>query len=940
MITNKRDMGKTLSTVLSKNRIILREQMFGSNLKPTEYRPTNTRLTTLIDRILDLIIEQAALDSNDELSHKLLEITLSHNDQICIPGLGPALSALRISSFSLFARELPEGDWSVFYLHLSAAIDGCLLSDNAVARHATSAIETAVRLAEAEAHSRHQASINWINRAIHGSLKLDEIVQTATVELARSLKVSRLALYRASSDKLLILAHEYHQPDVFKAHDLLLSADNPLVKQILKQRHPIAIDNVEVVPANAPFISALQWVKSRAKATACLVHPIFVEDKLWGLFYATHITARKWLTEELSIVAAIADQLTISLNQAELFAQVARENREWTITFDAISDAVFLLDRRKFLRRANNAALDFLNKKPEDVFGIDSADLHTIFRDTQNMLAQVISSGDHNSFEQSYGSPSRVLLLKADPIYTPEGESLGVVCVLRDVTDLRQVEAEANIQRQFFTRVIENAYDAVYMLDENGYITWANARLEALLGYSLKDLEGKDIFSMLLPEDVDMARSHFLNALNGEPQMHELQFKCIDGEDRLAIVTHSPYFSNGEINGVLGIARDVTDERHATEVAAQADKLHALGQMASGVAHDFNNVLATILGRTQLLKRMTEEESLRRGLEIIETAALDGASTARRIQNFARLNATADFKFIDLSNLIRECLEFTSTRWNNDANARGVHFNVTSSLKPDVYTKGEASELREVFVNLIFNAIDAMPQGGSLHLTTATEEDWAIVRVSDNGIGMSEETRRRVFEPFFTTKGSAGTGLGLPVSLSIISHHAGSIEIESTLAQGTSFIVRLPQVQLETEEATPQAPVMEPAPPCNIVIIDDEDSVREVLADMLDIFGHTVVQCASAQEGLAEMEKQQFNVVFTDLAMPDMDGWAVADQVRERWPATKIILMTGYGADTKDINPGKVDAVVSKPFDIEMLRSTLSTLMRPSGNFNETLRQS
>ncbi|KAF0249652.1 MAG: Histidine kinase [bacterium] len=398
------------------------------------------------------------------------------------------------------------------------------------------------------------------------------------------------------------------------------------------------------------------------------------------------------------------------------------------------------------------------------------------------------------------------------------------------------------------------------------------------------------------------------------------------------MVTYSPLFVSGQITGVLGIARDVTKERRAAEVAAHTDKLHALGQMASGVAHDFNNVLATILGRTQLLKRMAETEQIRRGLEIIETATLDGASTARRIQNFARLNpANVEFKSIDLNQLIADCLEFTATRWNSDAHAQGINFEVTTSLGEGVISRGDPSELREVFVNLIFNAIDAMPKGGKLHISTYVETHQATVKVTDSGIGMSEDIKRRIFEPFFTTKGTSGTGLGLSVSLSIISHHGGVIEIDSETGKGTSFYVRLPLAKAEALEVIASRPVSEPMPAmpaAQMLIVDDEDSVREVLADMLDIFGHSVVQCSSAQAGLVALKTANFDIIFTDLAMPDMDGWALSEQVRQHWPKTKIILMTGYGADSSPDNQAKVDAIISKPFDIEQLQETLSKLLR------------
>lgn len=923
-------MAKTLSEILINNRNLLKDQMLtsGGYLQLNKQPPEENHLSLLINQILDLIIDQVHLVKSGLFSRKFLEITTNNHSQICIPGLGPALSTLRIVIFSLLAKEAPQDDWPVYYLRLSSAIDAYLLNDHSLAENAACALETADRLLEVEAQNKREASINAINRAISSSLELSEIIKTAALELGQILKVSHLAIYRATSEKILMLEHEFC-PNNEKVHDLLISSENPLIKKAIENRQPLTIEDISTELTDPALSPSLQWLKSRAKANACLLNAIFINGRIWGVLYLTQEKTRKWTHPDISLVIAIGDQLTIAIRQAELFAEVARANREWTTTFDAMPDAIFILDRHKFLRRANQAATKFLSKTAETIIGTDSADLHPIFRDTQNLLAQAISSGQRKKFEQPYGMPPRDLTITADPIKTPEGENLGAVCIIRDVTDIRQVEAEAHTQRQFFASLIENAYDAIYTLDKNGDVTWANPRVQNMLGHSPVELNRKSIFTIVPEDQIESARTAFLAAVAGEPQIREQLFRRSDGSLCLAMVTYSPLFVSGKITGVLGIARDVTQERRAAEAAAHTDKLHALGQMASGVAHDFNNVLATILGRTQLLKRMAETDQIRRGLEIIETATLDGASTARRIQNFARLNPTnIEFKSIDLNQLIGDCLEFTATRWNSDAHLKGINFEVTTVLGEDVISRGDPSELREVFVNLIFNALDAMPKGGKLHISTYVENSQATVEVKDSGIGMSEEVKHRIFEPFFTTKGSSGTGLGLSVSLSIISHHGGTIEIESEKGKGTSFYVRLPLAKADVLEVITSQPNTEPMPEAQMLIVDDEDSVREVLADMLDIFGHSVVQCSSAQAGLEALRREAFDIIFTDLAMPDMDGWALSDQVRQNWPTTKIILMTGYGADTNPDNQAKVDAIISKPFDIEQLRETLTKLLR------------
>ncbi|MEW6729981.1 MAG: ATP-binding protein [Acidobacteriota bacterium] len=488
---------------------------------------------------------------------------------------------------------------------------------------------------------------------------------------------------------------------------------------------------------------------------------------------------------------------------------------------------------------------------------------------------------------------------------------------------------ETQAERQFSANLLENIYDAIYILDSKGNFTWANSRVQALLGYAPTELLGNSLFTLLAEEEEQTAREKFQLAAQGETQIHEARLRCRDGKWRLLLITYTPLYASGQLDGVLGIARDITEAHVTVESAVQADKLHALGQMASGVAHDFNNVLSTILGRAQLLKRLAEDEQLRRGLEIIETAALDGASTARRIQNFTRRNIETELTPIDLNELVSDCLEFTATRWRGDAQAHGLNFEVTSDFTPQpLIVSGDASELREVFVNLIFNALDAMPQGGCLQISTASDNEQAVLRFRDSGIGMSDEVKRYIFEPFFTTKGKDGTGLGLSVSVNIIAHHQGEIEVESRLGRGSCFIVRLPlapatNLPLETVSETAN----EPFNTASILIIDDEDSVREVLADMLELFGHQIKQCGNAQTAMQILATEQFDIVFTDLAMPDMDGWAVATMIRQHWPNTRIVLVTGYGTDSEEKQHHLVDAIISKPFELDLLSMALQPLL-------------
>ncbi len=248
------------------------------------------------------------------------------------------------------------------------------------------------------------------------------------------------------------------------------------------------------------------------------------------------------------------------------------------------------------------------------------------------------------------------------------------------------------------------------------------------------------------------------------------------------------------------------------------------------------------------------------------------------------------------------------------------------------FTRGSASELREVFVNLIVNAVDAMPQGGSLTICCKQKGDRLQLRFADSGTGMNEEVRERVFEPFYTTKGVHGTGLGLAVSYGIIERHQGMITVDSQLGKGTTFYVDLPLAapdELVSELSRPDAQTA----PLSVLVIDDEAFVRETLADMLTDLDHKVVAVQGGREAIEKLSTQDFDLVFTDLAMPEMDGWETARAIRERRPELPVVLVTGYGA-TAQPPSGELDLVVGiigKPFDFEQVSGTIARVFGAAG---------
>jgi signal transduction histidine kinase/ActR/RegA family two-component response regulator len=372
----------------------------------------------------------------------------------------------------------------------------------------------------------------------------------------------------------------------------------------------------------------------------------------------------------------------------------------------------------------------------------------------------------------------------------------------------------------------------------------------------------------------------------------------------------------------------IAEQDRIREQYAQIEKLSALGELASGVAHDFNNTLAGILGRAQLLLSTNDPEKMEAGLQLIVKTAKDGAKTIKRIQDFARQRRDHDFQPVSVDQLLLDVREITRPRWKSRAESEGVHISLELKLgTDDERVMGDESELREVLVNMVFNAVDAMPEGGTITLSTRESGGMIEIAVSDTGTGMTDEVRPRVFDPFYTTKGKAGMGLGLAVSYGIIRRHEGSVAVYSEPGRGTSFRILLPPAGVARARPTPaaEAPAIALVPQqpgrTRILVVDDEERVRELLRDILESEGYGVSLARGGREALELLSESHYDAVFTDLGMPGMSGWELARAVRERDDSVPLAVITGWGeaVGSTERDAARVDWVVTKPFDASQI---------------------
>ena len=390
--------------------------------------------------------------------------------------------------------------------------------------------------------------------------------------------------------------------------------------------------------------------------------------------------------------------------------------------------------------------------------------------------------------------------------------------------------------------------------------------------------------------------------------------------------------------------------RQTQATVLQQERLKALGQMASGIAHDVNNALSPVIGFADLILHGSFglDDTGKKYLKYVRTAGEDIAHIVARLREFYRTRDEKEtLQQISLSALAEQVVEMTRPRWRDIPQSNGITIELQTDFAAGApKLAGIESEVREAFTNLLLNAVDAMPEGGKITICTQLQRQAAagskystevVVAFSDTGTGMTEEVRKRCLEPFFSTKGRRGTGLGLAMVYGVMERHEGSIDIESEVGKGTTFLLKFPvrsKIRVDVDEASQQK-----IEPLRILCIDDEPLLRELVKEMLERDGHSVEVSDGGQSGLetfrlAAQRGSTFDLVITDLGMPYLDGKQLARIIKKESPRTPVIMLTGWGAFMKEDgdSPSDVDGIVSKPPRSRELRDALRRFGHPATN--------
>jgi two-component system cell cycle sensor histidine kinase/response regulator CckA len=498
----------------------------------------------------------------------------------------------------------------------------------------------------------------------------------------------------------------------------------------------------------------------------------------------------------------------------------------------------------------------------------------------------------------------------------------------REVGEQKRIEEALQRSEERFRRFSEAAFEGI-LIHEGGLILDANQALGRMFGYRVEEMIGRSAFDFLTAESRALAESR-INAEHEHP--YELTGVHKSGSTFPIEVCGKTMLWEGKHLRVVAV-RDISERKRLEEQLREAQKMEAVGRLAGGVAHDFNNLLTVIAGNAQwLAESLTEQDPRRAAVAEILEASHRAAALARRLLAFGRRQIIQP-QVINLNDLVRE-MQVLLRR------VIGEQIELSISLSPDLgNVKADPGQIEQVILNLVVNARDAMPEGGRLALSTANVEceqegvgpeaetcrgRSVLLAVEDTGCGMDEATRQRIFEPYFTTKPlGRGAGLGLATVHGIVRQHGGVIRVESAPGQGTAFRVYLPRVDEPVFQPREGRAAGLPGGLETILLVEDEAGVRRLVRRSLEQLGYRVLEAGEPLAGLALCERTAgpIDLLVTDVIMPQMSGRQLAQQVRARRPAVKVLYLSGYD-DEKIARAGVLEPglhFLAKPFTLEAL---------------------
>ena len=644
--------------------------------------------------------------------------------------------------------------------------------------------------------------------------------------------------------------------------------------------------------------------------------------------------------EEQTLVCGWARDITAE-HESEL---------RFTELFESLREGIVFTSPTGRLLDANPAMVKMLGyASKEDLLARDFADMYVHASQRERFTQQMMEKGTVRDvdvvFRRKDGSQVHTLA-SGSATRDSSGRVARLQATIVDVTERIEIEQRLHKEQEFVRQLVASFPDMISVLDREGRVTFTSPRIQDVLGYPVERLLGEEFGSAIHRDDMPGIKDMFRKLISGETSsvLCEYRTRHADGSWRILRASASPLFDSAhKITGIVASVRDVTAVKNNEKQALQKEKLAAMGEMMSGVAHELNNPLTAIIGISDLLHEKATDESSKRQTDLVLKQARRAAAIVQNLLTFARPSALVA-KRLRVQDVIRS----VATTQALLLKPKNIELETIIDEKA-ASIEGDAKLLQQVFLNMISNAEHSIAGGagrGKITVTVASHDGKVVVKFLDNGPGIPAENLGKIFDPFFTTKRPAGgTGLGLTICAAIIKEHGGTIEVQSAAGSGAEFSVLFPafeELLPGPAQSSPAGTVAAPRPPVSapagrailqghsVFVVDDEESIREIVQEGLSARGMIVEGAASSEEALTLLPERTYDFVLCDYNLPGMNGEAFYDLMRSKNLAskTKFVFMTGAVFEPSEVNAFREKGahILHKPFHIAALASMLIEL--------------